>query len=387
MRAVLERVFGPGGRIVVGWAPGRVNLIGEHTDYNDGFVLPMAIGMGIAVAGRRSEVDRIRIHAADLGETATFPVAGAWRKDPAHPWSDYLRGVLQVLDEREGVPRGGMDLAFGGDVPQGAGLSSSAALEVATALVALALGGRTLPTPRIARLCQEAENAFVGMQCGIMDMFVSVAARAGHALLLDCRSLEAEQVPLEVGSRVVAICHSGVKHELVASEYNTRRAQCRAGVEALRARFPEIAALRDATRARLEACRDALPDEVYRRCRHVIAEDDRVQESVAALRGGDLARFGALMNASHDSLRDDYEVSCPEVDRLVELARAVPGVLGARITGGGFGGCTVNLVEEAALDAFRSQVLAPYQRETGRAPRLFVSTPAGGARVVEQGSP
>ncbi len=383
MRAVLERVFGPGGRIVVGWAPGRVNLIGEHTDYNDGFVLPMAIGMGIAVAARRVEGDQVRIHAADLGETATFPAAGAWRKDPGHPWSDYVRGVLGVLEAREGVPRGGLELAFGGDVPQGAGLSSSAALEVATALVVLALHDRALPPPRIAQLCQEAENAFVGMQCGIMDMFASVAARAGHALLLDCRSLEAEQVPLALGPHVVAICHSGVKHALVDSEYNLRRAQCRAGVEVLRARFPGIAALRDATRAQLEACRDGLPDELYRRSRHVIAEDDRVRESVVALRGGDLARFGALMNASHDSLRDDYQVSCAEVDRLVELARAVPGVLGARITGGGFGGCTVNLVAKAALEAFRAQVLAPYQRETGRAPRLFVSAPAGGARIVE----
>jgi galactokinase len=385
MRAALERVFGPGGQIVVGRAPGRVNLIGEHTDYNDGFVLPMAIAMGITVAARRVDGDQIRIHAADLGETATFPVAGAWQKEPGAPWSDYVRGVLAVLEAREGVPRGGLELAFGGDVPQGAGLSSSAALEVATALVALALHGRALPSPRIARLCQEAENGFVGMQCGIMDMFASVAARAGHALLLDCRSLETEQVPVALGSHVFAICHSGVKHALVASEYNVRRAQCHAGVEVLRARFPGVAALRDATRAQLEACRDALPDAVYRRCRHVIAEDDRVVEAVAALRRGNLARFGALMNASHESLRDDYEVSCPEVDRLVALARAVPGVLGARITGGGFGGCTVNLVAQAALGTFQAQVLAPYQRETGRSPRLFVSSPAGGASILTDG--
>ncbi len=382
MRAVLERVFGPGGRIVVGRAPGRVNLIGEHTDYNDGFVLPMAIAMGITVAARRVDGDQIRIHAADLGETATFPASGTWRKDPAHPWSDYVRGVLSVLEAREDVPRGGMDLAFGGDVPQGAGLSSSAALEVATALVALALDGRALPPPRIAQLCQEAENTFVGMQCGIMDMFVSVAARAGHALLLDCRSLEADQVPVALGSHVVAICHSGVKHALVASEYNVRREQCRAGVEVLRSRFPGIAALRDATRAQLEACRDALPDEVYRRCRHVIAEDERVVESVAALRRGDLARFGALMNASHDSLRDDYAVSCNEVDLLVDLARAVPGVLGARITGGGFGGCTVNLCRTSSVERFREEVLPRYQAATGMTARVFQSSAADGAHVV-----
>jgi galactokinase len=231
----------------------------------------------------------------------------------------------------------------------------------------------------MARLCQRAENDFVGVKCGIMDPFVSLAARVGHALFLDCRSLAFQHVPLELGDRVVAICHSGVKHALVGSEYNLRRRQCAEGVEVLRRRFPEIRALRDASLEQLGACAPELAPEVHRRCRHVIAEDARVLESVEALRGGDLARFGRLMDASHASLRDDYEVSCPEVDLLVELARRSRGVLGARITGGGFGGCTVNLVAREALDAFRADVLGEYRRRTGLAPRLFVSAPAAGA--------
>jgi UDPglucose--hexose-1-phosphate uridylyltransferase len=380
MADVLAKVFGPGGGIVTAVAPGRVNLIGEHTDYNDGFVLPMAIEAGIELAARPRAGHEVRVHSADYQETVVFPLAAPIPHDPEHPWSNYVRGVLWAL-ERAGFAVGGMDLAFGGNLPQGAGLSSSAALEVATALAARAISGLELELPRLALLCQEAENEFVGVKVGIMDPFVSLAAKAGHALFLDCRSLAFQQIPLVLGEHVVAICHSGVKHALVGSEYNVRRRQCAAGVEALRARFPEIRALRDATLEQLEACRSELAPEVYRRCRHVIAEDGRVLESTAALRAGDLARFGQLMDASHASLRDDYEVSCPEVDLLVDLARRSPGVLGARITGGGFGGCTVNLVRRDAVEAFRAEVLGEYQRSTGIVPRLFVSRAASGARV------
>jgi galactokinase len=276
----------------------------------------------------------------------------------------------------------GLDLAFSGSLAQGAGLSSSAALEVATALALQALAGFALDVPRMARLCQAAENEFVGLQCGIMDQYASLASRAGHALFLDCRSLAFEQVPLDLGRHVIAICHSGVKHALVASEYNRRRQECQGGVAALAARFPGVRALRDATLEQLEACQAALDPVVHRRCRHVIGEDDRVREAVEALRAGDLERLGRLMDASHASLRDDYQVSCPEVDVLVALARRVPGVLGARLTGGGFGGCTVNLVERDALPHLREVVLPEYQRRTGKVPRLFVSTAADGAEVA-----
>jgi galactokinase len=233
----------------------------------------------------------------------------------------------------------------------------------------------------MARLAQKAENQWVGVNCGIMDQMVSAAARRGHALFLDCRSLAYEQVPLDLGRHVIAICHSGVKHALVGSEYNRRRQECAAGVAALRARFPGIAALRDVTPAQLAACRAELDPTVHRRCRHVVGENARVLESVAALRSGDLDGFGRLLDASHASLRDDYQVSCPEVDLLVDLARQGPGVLGARITGGGFGGCTVNLVEREALPHLRDVVLVEYQRRTGRQPRLFTSSPADGAEV------
>ncbi len=378
MAEALAEAFGPGGAVVTAVAPGRVNLIGEHTDYNDGFVLPMAIEASVEMAARPRAGRGVRVRSVHYGEQVAFSLADPIQPDPAHPWSNYVRGVLWAL-ERAGLEPRGMELAFGGDLPQGAGLSSSAALEVATALVAKAIAGFELDAPGLARVCQRAENDFVGVKCGIMDPFVSLAARAGHALVLDCRSLRFEHVPLALGEHLVAICHSGVKHALVGSEYNLRRRECAAGVEVLRRRFPAIRALRDATLEQLEACAPALPPEVHRRCRHVISENARVLAAAEALRGGALARFGRLMDASHASLRDDYEVSCPEVDLLVELARRSPGVLGARITGGGFGGCTVNLVARDALEGFREDVLGAYRRRTGLAPRLFVSAAASGA--------
>lgn len=383
LQQALEEAFGEGPPAVVARAPGRVNLLGEHTDYNQGFVLPMAIGLSIEMAGRRGRRGEVRVLAADLGETAAFSLDHPIERDSRRPWSNYVRGVLWALRQR-GIDLAGMDLAFGGDLPPGAGLSSSAALEVATALVARALAGFEIEPPLLAALCQQAENEFVGMRCGIMDQFVCLMGRAGHALFLDCRSLAFEQVPLSLGECLVAVCHSGVRHTLVASEYNLRRLQCQEGVRALAARFPEVLALRDASPEQLEVVRPEISPEVERRCRHVIEEDRRVLDGVAALRRGDLRAFGRLLDASHVSLRDLYQVSCREVDLLVDLARALPGVLGARITGGGFGGCAVSLVARSSVEAFRERVLAEYQRSTGIAPRLFLCEPAGGA-VVEEG--
>ena len=378
LRDVLLRCFGEGGPVVTRRAPGRVNLIGEHTDYNDGFVLPMALEFAIEMAGRLRSGTEVRVHSLDYGQSVAFRVDRPIEPDPAHLWSNYVRGVLWAL-ARAGVRLEGMDLAFGGDVPQGAGLSSSAALEVVTAEVVRGLLAFPMKGPPLARLCQQAENDFVGMKCGIMDQFVSLMGRADHALFLDCRSLEHELIPLRLGDHVIAIVHSGVRHELVGSEYNRRREECASGVAALRRRFPAVVALRDATLEQLHRCVDLLPPTVLRRCRHVIAECARVLESKEALRSGDLARFGRLMNASHDSLRDDYEVSCPEIDLLVDLARKLPGVAGARITGGGFGGCTVNLLPSSAVEPFRVEVLARYHKQSGRQPRLFVTKAADGA--------
>jgi galactokinase len=378
MEKVLERCFGDGGPMVTRRAPGRVNLIGEHTDYNDGYVLPMALEFAIEMAGRRREGAEVRVHAADLGRSVSFRVDRPIERDPVHTWSNYVRGVLWALAQA-GVPLQGMDLAFGGDIPLGAGLSSSAALEVATAEVARALLGFDLKGPHLARLCQHAENDFVGMKCGIMDQFVSLMGRADHALFLDCRSLDHQLIPLDLGDHVIAIIHSGVKHELVGSEYNTRREECTAGLAAMRRRFPAVAALRDATLEQLEATAPELSPTLQRRCRHVITECARVLESTAALRRGDLARFGQLMNDSHDSLRDDYEVSCPEIDLLVSLARGVGAVRGARITGGGFGGCTVNLLRRGAVERLKREVLEPYEKQVGVTPHLFVTRAADGA--------
>ena len=378
----LVEAFGVGGPMVTSLAPGRVNLIGEHTDYNDGYVLPMAIEAGIDLSARLAPGRTVRLHAADYAQSVAFSLDAPLAFDAEHPWSNYGRGVLWAL-AGAGVKLEGLDLAFRGDLPQGAGLSSSAALEVATAVAVKALLGFEMEPPRLALLCQKAENEFVGLKCGIMDQFVSLMGERDHALFLDCRSLAFEHIPLVLGEHLIAICHSGVKHSLVASEYNRRRQQCGEGVAALRNRYPEVRALRDASLPQLEACRGAMTPEVHRRCRHVISECDRVLESASALRAGDLARFGALMNASHDSQRDDYQVSCEEVDLLVDLARAVPGVLGARITGGGFGGCTVNLVTPKAREAFEEKVLAPYWQRTGKVARLFVSRAGRGARLVE----
>jgi galactokinase len=380
MRDILVQSFGDGGPAVTRRAPGRVNLIGEHTDYNDGFVLPMALEFAMEMAGRLREAPEVRVRSADYRQSVTIPLSGRIAPDPDHPWSNYVRGVLWALREA-GVELRGMDLAFGGNVPQGAGLSSSAALEVVTAEVARALLGFELSGPRLARLCQHAENDFVGMKCGIMDQFISLMGRADHALFLDCRSLEFQQIPLHLGEHVIAIVHSGVKHSLVGSEYNTRREECSEGVAALRRRFPQVAALRDATLEQLSACAGELSPTVQRRCRHVITECGRTLESTDALRRGELDHFGRLMNGSHDSLRDDYQVSCPEIDLLVSLARGVPGVKGARITGGGFGGCTVNLVRREAVEVLTREVLVAYEKEVGITPRLFITKAADGAAV------
>jgi galactokinase len=364
---------------VVAFAPGRVNLIGEHTDYNDGFVLPAAVDRGVAVAARRVAGDTFTLHAADLGESCTFS-AHTLARDPAHAWADYFKGVVWALAQR------GLDLpacaaVITGDLPQGAGLSSSAAYEVATTLLLSTLGGFGLSPLEIAQLARAAENGFVGVACGIMDQMASVFGEPGRALFLDCRSLAHEPVALPAGLEIVVV-NSGVRHSLASSAYNERRAACEEGVRSLAAARPGVRALRDVSpddEAQLFA---RLPPVVRRRCRHVVSENARVGDAVAALRAGDTARLATVMAASHASLRDDYEVSCPELDLLVELAQPLPGCHGARLTGAGFGGCTVNLVETAAVASFSEAVAAGYRSRTGQAPELYVFAPSAGARVL-----
>lgn len=360
-------------------APGRVNLIGEHTDYNDGFVLPAAIDFQTFAAAARRGGRTLRIHSINFEETVSFDLDAKNPRRRDH-WSDYPLGVATTLARAgHGIP--GADLLLYGEVPPGAGLSSSAALEMATALALLAVAGLELEPLDTAKLCQQAENEFVGTLCGIMDPFVSRFAQAGHALLLDCRSLDARPVPLPDSSRLV-ICHSGVRHALASGEYNVRRAQCGEGVRALAERNPTLRALRDATLATLEESRSRIPPVVFARCHHVVSENQRTLEAAAALARRDLAAVGRLMAASHASLRDEYEVSCRELDVLVDAAAPLEGVFGARMTGGGFGGCTVNLVRSDAVPAFRDDVTQAFARETGRKPKIYESSAAAGAGEV-----
>lgn len=360
-------------------APGRVNLIGEHTDYNDGFVMPAALEFYTYVAAGPRTDRELSVYSIDFDETKCFhldDLAGG----PTGHWSDYVRGVADVVNA-SGDPIRGANLVIKGEVPIGAGLSSSAALEVATVLALLANSGLTWGRVDVAKACQRAEHEYAGTKCGIMDQFISCCARANHALLLDCRSLEYELLRIEDRVRIV-ICNTMVKHELAGGEYNRRRADCEAGVRFLQRYLPDIRALRDVSPSQLAEYGVGLPPETYRRCQHVISENARVLEAAQALKDGDLLRFGVLMYASHASLRDDYEVSCKELDLMVELARKCSGVYGARMTGGGFGGCTVNLVDADAVEEFKAAIAGDYNDATGLHPEIYVCTAADGAAEV-----
>ena len=368
-----------GGEFRLFRAPGRVNLIGEHTDYNDGFVLPAAIDREVLMAARPRDDRQVILHSLDFTGTSSFSLDEI-AHDDAQSWSNYPRGVCAVL-EATGCRLRGAEIVFGGDVPIGSGLSSSAALEVATATTMLALAEIVVPGEEIARLCQRAENTFVGTRCGIMDMFISALGQAGHALLIDCRSLGYRTIPVPAGAKLV-IGDTGVRRGLATSEYNTRRGQCEAGVERLKAVLPNITALRDVTPAELEEHKALLPPDVYQRCRHVVTEDARVLEAVDVMQAGNLVRLGELFNASHESLRKDYAVSCAELDTMVALARQQPGVYGARMTGAGFGGCTVSLVAEEHAPAFVAAVAPAYQTITGLQPQIYICAASAGAGEV-----
>ncbi len=362
-------------------APGRVNLIGEHTDYNDGFVLPCAIPYGTDVRAVRREGARLTARSASATQAAAFDVA-AIPRERRHDWTDYVRGVAaELIDAGVRVP--GCDLQVSSTVPMGAGLSSSASLEVALAFALLALSGESFDSTALALLAQRAENDFAGTQCGIMDQFAVINAQPGRALLLDTRSLDFELVELPAGAAIV-VCNSMVKHTLSHSAYNTRRSECAQGLRVLQREHPQLRALRDASIEMLEAQQSELQAPLFARCRHVVTENARAREMAAALRAGDLARSGSLMCASHESLRHDYEVSCPELDLLVDLAKGFDGTFGARMTGGGFGGCTVNLVRKERAAAFASFIAQSFADETGVTPEIYDGTPAGGASLLDE---
>jgi galactokinase len=361
-------------------APGRVNLIGEHTDYNDGFVLPAAIEFycWAAVAPRGDR--KLVIHSENFNETIEESLNSLSPPAKKH-WANYPLGVAWALHQA-GKPVAGANIYIVGEVPLGSGLSSSAAIEVAVGFALLGNSGHEVERTELAELCQRAENEFVGARVGIMDQFVSCYGRASHALLLDCRSLEHKYVKLPPDLQLV-ICNTMVKHELASSEYNARRAECEEGVRLFREVFPEIRALRDVALFRLENQRASLSPKVLARCRHVITENARVKSAVEAFGRGDIKTLGALMHDSHRSLRDDYEVSCKELDLMVEIASAQPGLIGARMTGGGFGGCTINLVESAAVNDFKRNVAAEYSSRTDLTPEIFVSPASEGAQKIE----
>jgi galactokinase len=357
-------------------APGRVNLIGEHTDYNQGFVLPAAIDRYVWFAGRRRAGRRVRLKSLDFQEGVEFDLDGP-ETDGQHRWSNYVRGVVKYLEEG-GYHMPGADVVFGGDVPREAGLSSSAAVEVAAAAFWQSLAGLKLDAVYLVKLARRAENEFVGVPSGIMDQFISALGRPDHALFLDCRDLHYRHVPLRDDVKIV-VCNSGVKRALAKSEYEVRVQQCREAVAQVSRFVRAVNSLREVGLEDLEAARDRLSELVMRRARHVVTENQRVLDAVKVLQEGDLNRFGELMNASHESLRSDYQVSSRELDVLVDIARQQPGVLGARMTGAGFGGCTVNLVREDAAAAFAQAVQEGYQRALGLRAETYAFRASGGA--------
>lgn len=362
-------------------APGRVNLIGEHTDYNDGFVFPVAIDRDIMVASRRREDLTVRLYSLDYDQSVEFAL-GDIKYDDDKKWSNYPRGVAHFLQESE-YSISGLDAVITGNVPIGAGLSSSAAMEVAMAVAFERACGLNIDPVEMALLCQKAENNFVGVNCGIMDQFISRLGKKDHALLLDCRTLEYELVPLNLENIKIVVCNTGKKRGLVDSEYNKRRAECERGVKILEKFLPGISALRDIEIDDIRKYSSHIPEITEKRCLYVVKENIRVLESVSAIKEHDLLKFGELMNESHIGLRDEYEVSCPELDAMVEIAWGIDGVIGSRMTGAGFGGCTVSIVVEDCLQELIDKVNEEYPKRTGLQPEIYICTAEDGAGIIE----
>jgi galactokinase len=362
-------------------APGRVNLIGEHTDYNEGFVMPFAIDRRTVVAGSPRTDAIINVYARDLDETATIDLS-----KPATvkrgSWIDYVEGSIRSAAGRFDVLLRGADLIIASNVPIGAGLSSSAAIEVGVGYAILSLNNISIDRRELAFAGQEAEHDYVGIRSGIMDQFASVFAKKGNAMLLDCRSLEIEHVPVGDDAVAIAVIDTKVKHNLASSEYNTRRAECESGVEIFQKQVSGVESLRDVTDQMLQEYGQLLPDNILRRCRHVVSENVRTLDAAVAFRRNDFTSAGKLMAESHRSLRDDYEVSCEELDFLVDTAQMIGGVFGARMTGGGFGGCTVNLVAKDSVEVLKEESVKKYFERFGFKPDFYIFHPADGASEI-----
>jgi len=376
LHAIFEDSYGHGSGVVFSRAPGRANLIGEHTDYNDGFVLPIALDRAVAMVGRATGAEQSRIYSIEFDEEKTFKVDDPLESIPSG-WLRYAVAVGQVFAE-QGYPLKNYDAIISGDVPIGSGLSSSAALEVAVAKFLEAVFDWEISSCQLALNCQQAEHR-VGVNCGIMDQFTSVHAKDDHAFFLDCRTLEYKHVPFPKKDITVVMCDTGMRHNLADTEYNQRRARCYEAADHFKKHIPGLTALRDIGIEFFQKYESELTDIARKRARHVITENQRVLDSVEKLTQGLFVEFGELVNESHNSLRDDYEVSCDELDILVEAARKLPGTYGSRLVGAGFGGCTINLIKPDSVDEFCATVSDEYHTNFGRAPRIHTCKPSGGA--------
>jgi galactokinase len=373
-----EKRFGSVPRIFR--APGRVNLIGEHTDYNDGFVMPFAIDRATIVAGTARSDRKIEAVAHDMNDSATIDLAAEPKKQQKS-WTDYVEGTARCVEESFGRITGA-NIVIASDVPIGSGLSSSAALETSIGFALHSLSGMEIDRKKLAFAAQKAEHEYAGIRSGIMDQFASSFCKKGSAMLLDCRSLETEQIPFETADSITIVCDTKVEHSLASSEYNKRRQECEEGVETLKRFYPEIKALRDVTIEQLESHKDELSDVVYRRCRHVVTENERTLKAAEHFKKKNIDAAGELMFQSHRSLRDDYEVSCVELDELVDIASRTEGVYGARMTGGGFGGCTVNIVKREMADEFIRAATDGYKTRFGKEPGIYIFQAADGASEI-----
>ncbi|GHA70927.1 galactokinase [Pontibacter akesuensis] len=362
-------------------SPGRVNLIGEHTDYNEGFVLPAAINKEIYFAIAFNNSDRLRFHSHDMEENAEFELNAISKTNIG--WANYLLGVVKQFQQAN-LQVKGFDLVFGGNIPIGAGLSSSAAVECGLAFALDHLHGFGLERLTMVKMAQKAEHEFAGVLCGIMDQFASMFGRQQHAVKLDCRSLAYEYFPVDMHDYRIVLCDTQVKHSLASSEYNTRRKECETGVALLQQHYPEVQSLRDTTVAMLEQHQAEFDTVVYKRCKYIVLENARVEEACRHLQRGEMQAFGQNMYASHAGLQHDYEVSCPELDFLVAEAKKQEGVLGARMMGGGFGGCTINLVRLQEIDAFIAQQQQAYQRQFGVNLKTYLAEIVDGSSLVAQ---
>ena len=382
LKEQFTHLFGPGGRIHVIRAPGRVNLIGEHTDYNDGFVCPMAIEPEVTAACRLRDDGLVRLASTVFaGSIVEFSVQKKiTRGEPA--WANYSRGVAAELIGA-GIPLSGMEALFTNNLPVGGGLSSSAAIEVCTAFCFLSLSGQKIDPMRLALICQKAEHEYALVPCGIMDQMIVSSAQAGKATLFDCREMTKQYVSINAKELRVVICNSMVKHELTGGEYAERRRQCEEGVTYFRKEVHTIRALRDVTMKQIDGAEGKLGDLILRRCRHVVSENARCTEAAAELDKQRYERAGELMVRSHRSLRDDYQVSCAELDFLAAEAMNVRGVYGARMTGGGFGGCIVALCQPRSVEMLADHLFRKYKDKFGIEPGIFATTATAGASVLE----